>query len=411
MRVLFISSNNFPKDWSVCLNGTRKRQQLLWEAIKEIAHLDLLYYVPPDIEISPEFLTQQECLLRQHLNTDLDLFLCAQQTYLKSLKKWQKHAYGIFDFFSQYLYKGMSGLIQIQAFELCLERKPDVIFVQRLTSMPPVMLTHKSLPPIIFDLDDIEHVRFLRQLKQSHNLEQFLYALQLPVRLWGELKAIKLAKKTFVCSELDRRYLNNSLRLQGIETIPNAVVIPEQKPLTIEPILLSLGSYCSGANVEAANFLIEQVLPKVQREIPEAKLIIAGEAPENIRSYGKNLTGVEFTGFVNDLDDLYRRSRIVCNAIFAGAGTRVKMVEAAAYAKPIVSTCIGAEGLEMTDGRDFLLRNNPNEFAQACILLLKDITLCTQLGSKAYEVAVRYYDRTSVTKLIQQNILKSTNKN
>ena len=80
------------------------------------------------------------------------------------------------------------------------------------------------------------------------------------------------------------------------------------------------------------------------------------------------------------------------------------MVEAAAYGKPIVSTAMGAEGLPMLDGRDFLMRNDPKAFATACLDLLRNNQLCKELGTSAYKVALSNYDRLQVLKLIQEYI-------
>ena len=136
--------------------------------------------------------------------------------------------------------------------------------------------------------------------------------------------------------------------------------------------------------------------------MPEARLIIAGASPEYIRGYHSRLPSVEFPGFVDDLDSLYRRSRVVCAPILSGGGTRVKIIEAAAHGKPIASTRLGAEGLDLRDGHELLLRDDPESFAQACLHLLKDSTLCERLGRTAFEAANRHYDRANIIRLIQK---------
>src|SRR5262249_5552633 len=113
--------------------------------------------------------------------------------------------------------------------------------------------------------------------------------------------------------------------------------------------------------------------------------------------------GVEFTGFVDDLEALYQQSRVVCCPVLAGGGTRIKIIEAAACGKPIVSTRIGAEGLEMVDGMELLLRDEPKSFAEACLRLLKDSTLCNKLGYAARAAVIRYYDRSRVIQSIQRH--------
>ena len=247
-----------------------------------------------------------------------------------------------------------------------------------------------------------EHVAFWRNIRQQTRWRSKLVKyLHIPALWWGERRAIQLAYRTFVCSELDRHYLAERWHLMGVMTIPNAVSATKSLPVIPDPTLLFLGSYGYRPNVQAAEFLIGEIWPRVYRAVPQARLIIAGAVPENITGYRTGVPGVEFTGFVADLDKLYQRSRVVCCPILAGSGTRIKIIEAAAYGKPIIATRLGAEGLEMHDGSELLLREDPESFAEACLTLLKDSDLCERLGSAARETAIRCYDQADIVRLIQ----------
>ena len=376
---------------------------LFIDALKAIAQLEMLFFVPPDTDVSAEAIAATEQAFSQHWQTPITLHLCPTSTEPSTLPKWRQQWEGIFNFFSQTDF--LASPQQVQALEACLSRQPDAVFVHRLSNMSVAMQVRQSLPPIFFDLDDIEHIKFIRQVRQPPTrLRTLLYYLQVPARLRGELQAIRLADRTFVCSEHDRRYLSDRWKLPGVVSMPNAIQIPEPQPLASESTLLLLGGYYYFPNVNAANFLIEQVWHHVHQAMPQARLIIAGSKPETIRSYDKGIAGVEFTGFVDDLDALYQRSRVVCCPILSGGGTRVKMIEAAAYGKPIVSTRIGAEGLEMVDGKEFLLRDRPQEFADACIELLQNDALSHSLGTAARSAAIAHYDRTNIVRQIQQQL-------
>jgi glycosyltransferase involved in cell wall biosynthesis len=404
MRVLYLNAGHYPDDWQKCANGSLRRKRLFVEAIAKMAEIDFLYYVPPETDISSARIAQIEHDIEQYWHARVNLYLCPQWEHPATLPKWQQQAAGVGDYFQQQPYMRSSGPAQVQALERCLDRQPDVIVAQRLSAMSPLLRTRRPLPPVLFDLDDIAHIRFLRQLAQTRSPKGILEGLQFPSRFWGESCAIRLASKTFVCSEGDRDYLCRRLGYRNIEVIPNSVAIPNEQPIVTEPTLLFLGGYSFGPNLQGANFLIERVWPKIIQNVPSARLILAGEAPNRIRFFGKGIAEVEFTGYVDNLDALYRRSRIVCCPIFSGAGTRVKMVEAGAYGKPIVATRIGAEGLCFTDGRDYLLRNRPKEFAWACLDLLKNDNLCWQLGSAARAAAIRHYDRKQIAKQIQEQV-------
>ena len=196
----------------------------------------------------------------------------------------------------------------------------------------------------------------------------------------------------------------NRWGLKGIVKIPNAVKIPETQPITTEQTLLFLGSYGYKANIDAAEFLIRKIWPLVRRTIPKATLIIAGQFPDRIPCYRAGIQGIKFTGFVKELDDLYGQSRVVCAPILAGGGTRVKIIEAAAYGKPVVSTHIGAEGIEMQDEVEFFLRDDPTSFAEACTRLLNDHILCKQMGGTARNTAIKKYNQINIKQRIQEII-------
>jgi glycosyltransferase involved in cell wall biosynthesis len=403
MRILFVSTH-LPSDFVIQIHGVYKRMRTFVDAIKEIAQLDMLFYVPPGIDDSPLKVAQLERSFSRYWDADVRLFLCPRSNHQGKFSKWRLYGAGALSFFRQAGYAGTSRPQQVRALEDCLVRKPDAIFAHKLESMCPLLLTREKLPPVFFDLDDIEHVAFLRGIDRRWRWRSKLLSYsRVPALLRGERQAIRLAHRTFVCSESDQRYLTHHWRLPGVVAVPNAVTLPDEQPVTSEQTLLFIGSYRYQPNVEAAEFLIEKVWPRVRREVPDARLIIAGSPAENIRGYGQDVPGVEFTGFVDDLTGLYGRSRVVCAPILSGAGTRVKIIEAAAFGKPIVATRIGAEGLAMEDGREFLARDDPVSFAQACIDLLQDSIHCERLGKTARQAALSHYDRAAIVKLIQSH--------
>ena len=104
------------------------------------------------------------------------------------------------------------------------------------------------------------------------------------------------------------------------------------------------------------------------RRFPTAELRLVGPAPEEIAAYGRAPDGVKFCGFVPSLEEAYASARIVVCPIRYGGGTRVKLVEAAGWGKPIVSTTLGAEGLGMINDVHALIADSP-EAACGCVRL------------------------------------------
>ena len=404
MRILIIS-RHFPKKQSSWCVGVFKRFKMFVEAIKEISEIDLLYYVPQDVNICSVEAKKKERYLADLFETPIRLFMCKRSDNRDLISKLSKYILGTFIFYRQPIYSGINDTEQLQAFEKCLNYNPDAVFVHRLGSMCPILRTRTALPPIFFDLDDIEHIAFKRGIRYIRNAHtRLLSYFLIPALFWGEFKSVRLSERTFVCSEVDRKILTDRCHLKGVVTIPNAVNIPKLQPKALEKTLLFIGSYSHKPNIDAVEFLIKQIWPHVHKAIPAANLIIAGSPADKIPSYRRNIQGIRYTGFVENLDSLYRQSRVVCAPILSGSGTRVKIIEAAAYGKPIVSTRIGAEGLELRNGYGILLHDSPKRFAEACVMLLKNAECCAFLGSNARNTIKKQYDKAKIKIMIRKFI-------
>ncbi len=405
MRILFVS-NSFPNNLSISTNpsigGTQRRLDMFIAALREIGSLDILFYVPSHIPTDLSTTAQIEQELSDYWQTKINLFLCPRD----SLPRWRQQLEGMVDFSKQASFFNTNGTQQLQAFEQCLQRQPDVIFIQRLQSIKPALTTRQPLPPIIYDIDDIEHLKLIRQLQQPpiKLLTSFYYA-HVPALWWGEAQAVRRSQCAFVCSERDRDYLTHRCNLPNVVSIPNAIPIPDALPLTPDKTLLLIGSFHYPPNAQAANFLIEEVMPNLRQHCPEVKLIVAGINPHYIRGYDTNIPNVEFTGFVNHLETLYQRSRVICCPIFSGGGTRIKAIEAATYGKPMVSTEIGVEGLDLKPGQDYLLANTAPDFVNACLKLIQDDAVCMDIGKAARLAAMKRFDLNRVKEQIQKHIL------
>lgn len=290
---------------------------------------------------------------------------------------------------------------------------PAFIVTHRLPSMYGVVLasaaqSHK-LPPVFFDLDDIEHVVALHGLKKITALRDRLFALlYLPGLIRAEQRAIRNAHLTLVCSAQDKARVGKLSAASSAYILPNAMPIPVITPAPAPgPIMLMVGIYSYGPNADGADFFIRDILPLIRAQLPEAELWLAGTAPDHIPAYRQQPEGVRFLGFVDDLDAVYRQARLVICPIRYGSGTRVKLIEAAAWAKPIVSTPIGAEGLGMVEGRDALLADAPQDFAAHCVTLLRNDALGEELGRNARALAENNFDRRRIVEQLAAEMKKA----
>ncbi|MBN3952198.1 MAG: glycosyltransferase family 4 protein [Nostoc sp. NMS7] len=413
MKALIVTCH-FPTDNKTDKHGWFKRLELFIDALKDIAEIHILYYLSEgEGNFTLEKTAQIETNLSSKLNKKVSLSLCPYVVRGNLVGKLIDLILNSYD--QQRLFSSRNSLESRFLKEKLEIIEPDIIFFSRLLSIVPALGTKYNFPAIFFDIDDVSHTDYYKRI--------WKYKLRYLGNFWEHIKsaplfffqtlhkqlllsrAVGISDLTFVCSEIDRKYISEKFNGSQVQTVPNAVTIPTEKSsLPSNSNLLYLGNYDqSPNNVIGANFLIENIWPLIYQQQPEARLIIAGKSPENIRTYSDNIPGVEFTGFVPDINALYDQTRVVCCPILSGGGTRLKIIEAAAYGKAIVSTSVGAEGLEIIDGKEYMLRDQPEDFAQACLELFKNDFLCEQLGNQARAAAIKHYDRNCIINLIQKD--------
>ncbi len=137
-------------------------------------------------------------------------------------------------------------------------------------------------------------------------------------------------------------------------------------------------------NEDAIQWFTEEILPLVRRQIPQASLTIVGRNPfPSLIELSKKDSSIVVTGRVPDVRPFMEKASIYVVPIRIGGGTRLKIYEAMAMELPMVSTTIGAEGLPIADGEEILLRDTPQEFAEAVVKLLQDKNIAKKIGERA----------------------------
>jgi glycosyltransferase involved in cell wall biosynthesis len=393
-RWLFVSCN-FPADPERKVTAVYRRMGMFVEALRGLGTLDMLFFVEPDVAVDAESVERFRVRLADHWETDLRLQLCRRELPAER-GRVAHYLRGALSVHGQPQYEMTSGERQLAAFEEALGRRPDGLFLHRLNAAMPALRSRHSLPPIAFDLDDIEHRKFVRMLRQPPVWPgKRLGYSWLPALRRAERRAVRAARRTFVCSEEDRTYLARWAGTAGVDVVPNATEIPPPPAPASEPAMLFLGSFAYGPNQAGVEWLLEQVWPRVRERLPEARLLLAGPGSRE-RVGASPPEGVEALGFVSELADAYGRARVACAPILAGGGTRLKIVEAAAYGRPVVSTTLGAEGLDLREGEHLLLADDPDDFAAACVELLSTPERCSRMGDAARAFVADHYDRAAI---------------
>lgn len=375
------------------VEGHYKRLRLLMGAVGAVAdRVEVLHLVPRrvmDAHPDPTELNRsQTAYWGFPVSATLVAWREREETILNH------HVKGIFTASRQEKFFGPSGERQAAAVAQALDRGPDLVFVHRLPAMCAFLRTGRRARAVAFDIDDVEHRMKLRAALHPPLRPGKLFSLaQVPAVFAAERAAVARSRLTFVCSETDRQGLRRLGLSRGVTVVPNAVEVPDAPPpLPAEPTLLFMGDYGYDPNREAAERGAARILPAVRRRVPDAKLLIAGKRTERLDRAALAGPGVECLGFVEDLGRLYARARAICCPISNGGGTRVKLIEGAAYGRPLVSTHVGAEGLGFADGREILLADGDDDLAAGCARVLADDALCHALGAAARDKARAEYD-------------------
>ena len=136
-------------------------------------------------------------------------------------------------------------------------------------------------------------------------------------------------------------------------------------------------------NADAAVFFARSILPRIRAEVPDVKFLIAGHAPPRRVQRLAADPRIEVTGSVADLRPYYEQAAAAVVPLRAGGGTRLKILESMALGRPVVSTSIGCEGLDVEHDHHLLIADRPEEFAGCVTRLLRDPSLCQRLAAAA----------------------------
>jgi sugar transferase (PEP-CTERM/EpsH1 system associated) len=198
-----------------------------------------------------------------------------------------------------------------------------------------------------------------------------------------------------VVSTAERELLQRALPEVRAVVIENGVDCALLQPLPECPSgseLLFAGVMGYPPNADGAKFFARSILPKIRALVPDAKLSLVGHAPPaRVKALGRE-PGIEVTGCVNDILPYYRLAKVIVVPLRAGGGTRLKILEAMALGRAVVTTRVGCAGLDVCHGVHLLIADDPQQFADCVVQLLGDDGLRAELAANAHRLVERRYD-------------------
>jgi glycosyltransferase involved in cell wall biosynthesis len=217
---------------------------------------------------------------------------------------------------------------------------------------------------------------------------QFVHRLD--QRAWRrfERATIDQVQAVVALTEQDRQALLPLAQKTPIVQIPIGTVIGEPlDPLgSCQPNLLFVGNFKHAPNVDAAERLIETILPQICARCPDVTLTIVGASPPR-RLLEQAKHNIVITGFVPDVTPYLDRATLVVAPLRLGGGMRVKVLEALAAGKAVVASSLAIEGLDLTDGEHILVADDDQALVAAIVELLCDVEKRYRLATAAYQWA------------------------
>jgi glycosyltransferase involved in cell wall biosynthesis len=279
----------------------------------------------------------------------------------------------------------LAALLSEKAVDAILCEQTDLV-----TNLPAQLAV-----PLLVDFHNVDYLIMERYVRFESNRAKRLYARLegRKLREW-ERRACQRASTAWACSEYDRALLQELAPSLPMFVVPNVVDVDEYAADSAEDPrkILFQGSMDWYPNREAVEFFVTRIFSRIRSQVPDVRFVVAGRnPPEEFRQRLGRIPGVEFTGTVPDMRAEIASAAVCVVPLRIGSGTRLKILEAAAMAKPIVSTRLGAEGLEFRDGQEIALVDEPAAFADAVVKLLSAAPDRHRLGQAARERVEQSY--------------------
>jgi polysaccharide biosynthesis protein PslH len=258
--------------------------------------------------------------------------------------------------------------------------------------------------PVVLDEHNAVWTIFARLAQQEHGLKRLVMELEWRRLRRYEGQVCRSADAVMSVSAEDRAALLEGGAVEPIPIIPIAVDVAGIQPVPRRPDaqgILSMATMYWPPNVDSVLWFAREVLPHIRRAVPDAPFYIVGaRPPAEVVELGNDPT-IQVTGYIEDPTSYLESSALLIVPLRAGGGMRVKILEALARGIPVVSTTIGAEGIDVTHGEHLLIADEPAAFAEAVVRVLRDRALGDRLAEAGRRHALTRYDWRSVCPAVE----------
>ena len=284
------------------------------------------------------------------------------------------------------------GAVQGQLREWFEQKAFDVVvcdFLDAAVNFPEVL----SIPTVLFQ-HNVESEIWRRHAENGSGwAKRTAYRLEFSKMQNYEQKMVRRFHHVIAVSENDAKLMEAWVDASNISVVPTGVDLRKfQADLTrtaVRPLVMFVGAMDWMPNVDAVEYFCCEIWPTIVQRVPTARFRIVGRNP-NARVQALASDNIEVTGMVPSVVEHLREAAVVIVPLRVGGGTRLKIYEAMAMGRAVVSTTIGAEGLDVHDGRDIILADNPAKFADTVAEFLANDGLRGRYERAAAELAAKY---------------------
>ena len=293
--------------------------------------------------------------------------------------------------------------------QILKEQSFDIIQIETIFLAPYIDLIRKySRAKIILRAHNIEHLIWKRLAANTSNIIKKKYINHLATTLKNyELKSINNFDGVITISKTDCKYFIKKGCSVPIINIPFGIdneIIDNNKVNNLHsdiPTLFYIGSMNWLPNQEGINWFIDNVWNEILQKNSKIKFNIAGRCMPN--SFTQlNIPNINIIGEVDDAYQYISENSIMIVPLFSGSGIRIKIIEGMMLGKPVITTTIGAEGINYRDGHDIIIANTAQEFVDSIIKLFENPDMCKIIGQNARELILVDHNMKYITpKLIE----------
>lgn len=221
------------------------------------------------------------------------------------------------------------------------------------------------------------------------SLRRTYFRRQARLMLEYERQVCRSVKNIIAVSEADAKKMRELYGVQHVAAVPTGVDLGYFQPTaeaTAATDLVFVGSMDWMPNIDGAVWFVNEVLPLIKRKLPGCTLAVVGRTPgREVTELAEREPGIRITGTVADVRPWLWESKVSIVPLRIGGGTRLKIYEAMAARTPVVSTTVGAEGLDIAPGENILIADEPEAFAEACVRLINDGNERRRLADAAWQ--------------------------